>query len=137
MNDRRDGVAAGAAAPPVMRSTTIDAAIAALGPGSLTEAGLTAHVAPLFSRARAESPGTIYLANHSLGRPLYVSLSRKDFVGAVLAGSWEGRLEAPQRGPGTIAAAALAAAAGAQVHRLHDISALDAVRTAARIAASA
>ncbi len=27
-----------------------------------------------------------------LGLPLYVSLSRKDFIGAVLAGSWEGRL---------------------------------------------
>lgn len=71
---------------------------------------------------------------HSLGRPLYASLSRKDFVGAVLAGSWEGRAGAAARGSGTIAAAALAAAAGAQVHRLHDISALDAVRVAARIA---
>jgi dihydropteroate synthase len=73
---------------------------------------------------------------HGLGRPLYVSLSRKDFIGAVLAGSWEGRLGAAERGNGTIAAAVLAAAAGAQVHRLHDISALDAVRVAARIAAA-
>jgi dihydropteroate synthase len=73
---------------------------------------------------------------HSLGRPLYVSLSRKDFVGAVLARSWDDRLGAGERGSGTIAAAALAAAAGAQVHRLHDISALDAVRVAARVAAS-
>ena len=73
---------------------------------------------------------------HSLGRPLYVSLSRKDFVGAVLAGSWEGRLGASERGAGTIAAAALAANAGAQVHRLHDGAALDAVRVAGRIAAS-
>lgn len=88
MNDRRDGVAAGAAAPPVMRSTTIDAAIAALGPGSLTEAGLTAHVAPLFSRARAESPGTIYLANHSLGRPLDAT---EDDVREGLA-AWYGRM---------------------------------------------
>jgi hypothetical protein len=62
-----------------------------------------------------------------------VSLSRKDFVGAVLAGSWEGRLGASERGSGTIAAAALAAAAGAQVHRLNYISPLDAVRVAARI----
>ncbi len=74
---------------------------------------------------------------HSLGRPLYVSLSRKDFVGAVLAGSWEDRVGAAGRGAGTIAAASLAAAAGAQIHRLHDISALDAVRVAARIAAAA
>jgi dihydropteroate synthase len=65
-----------------------------------------------------------------------VSLSRKDFVGAVLAGSWEERAGASDRGAGTVAAASLAAAAGAQVHRLHDISALDAVRVAARIAAA-
>ena len=73
---------------------------------------------------------------HALGRPLYLSLSRKDFIGALLAGSWEGRLPADARGNGTIAAAALGAAKGAQVHRLHDIEALDAVRMAARIAAA-
>lgn len=72
---------------------------------------------------------------HSLGRPLYVSLSRKDFLGAVLARSWAGRLDADRRGNGTLAAAALAAAAGAQIHRLHDPAALDAVAVAARIAA--
>ena len=71
---------------------------------------------------------------HALGRPLYVSLSRKDFVGAILAGSWEDRLGASDRGAGTLAAASLAAAAGAQVHRLHDHEALDAVRVAAAIA---
>ncbi|GIK76402.1 MAG: dihydropteroate synthase [Actinomycetes bacterium] len=70
---------------------------------------------------------------HALGRPLYLSLSRKDFIGALLAGSWEGRLPAEQRGHGTIAAAALAAAKGAQVHRLHDVEALDAIRVAARL----
>jgi dihydropteroate synthase len=69
-----------------------------------------------------------------LGRPLYVSLSRKDFIGALLAGSWERRLPAGERGNGTIAAAALAAAAGAEVHRLHDVEALDAIRVAGRIA---
>lgn len=73
---------------------------------------------------------------HALGRPLYVSLSRKDFLGAVLAGSWEGRTGAGERGAATIAAAALAAASGAQVHRLHDPAALDAVRVAGRIAAA-
>jgi dihydropteroate synthase len=73
---------------------------------------------------------------HVLGRPLYASLSRKDFVGALLAGSWEGRRPASARGAGTIAAASLAAAKGAQIHRLHDPEALDAVRTAARIAAA-
>jgi dihydropteroate synthase len=71
---------------------------------------------------------------HTLGRPLYVSLSRKDFIGAVLTGTWEERAGASDRGAGTVAAATLAAAAGAQLHRLHDISALDAVRVAARIA---
>lgn len=70
---------------------------------------------------------------HGLGRPLYVSLSRKDFIGALLAGSWEDRLAAEERGAGTIAAAALAAAKGAQIHRLHDVEALDAIRLAARI----
>ena len=43
-----------------------------------------------------------------LGLPLYVSLSRKDFIGAVLAGSWEDRLPASEREWGTVAAVALA-----------------------------
>lgn len=73
---------------------------------------------------------------HSLGRPLYVSLSRKDFIGAVLAGSWEERLAASERCAGTIAAASLAAAAGAQIFRLHDAAALDAVRVAAQVSAT-
>jgi dihydropteroate synthase len=71
---------------------------------------------------------------HSLGRPLYVSLSRKDFLGALLSGSWESRAPAAEREWATAAAATLAAAAGAQIHRLHDPSALQAVRVAARIA---
>lgn len=70
---------------------------------------------------------------HALGRPLYVSLSRKDFIGAILAGSWEHRLGPAERGNGTLAAAAIAAAKGAQIHRLHDREALDAVRVAARV----
>jgi dihydropteroate synthase len=70
---------------------------------------------------------------HALGRPLYVSLSRKDFIGAVLAGSWEDRLPAAQREWGTAAAVALAVAAGAQVLRIHDRSALQAMRVAAAI----
>ena len=68
-----------------------------------------------------------------LGRPLYVSLSRKDFIGAVLAGSWEERLPAERREAGTIAAVTLAVEAGAQILRLHDRSALQAVRVAGRI----
>jgi dihydropteroate synthase len=69
----------------------------------------------------------------ALGRPLYVSLSRKDFIGAVLAGSWERRAPADEREWGTAAAAALAVSAGAEILRLHDPSALQAVRIAGRI----
>jgi len=36
-----------------MSSSTIDAAVAALGPGRLTEESLSVHVAPLFSRSLA------------------------------------------------------------------------------------
>jgi dihydropteroate synthase len=68
-----------------------------------------------------------------LERPLYVSLSRKDFLGAVLAGSWEGRLEPSQREWATAAAASLAVVSGAAILRLHDRSALQAVRVAAAV----
>ena len=68
-----------------------------------------------------------------VGLPLYLSLSRKDFVGAVLAGSWEGRLPAGEREWGTVAAVALAVRAGADVLRIHDRSSLQAVRVAGRI----
>jgi dihydropteroate synthase len=69
----------------------------------------------------------------SLGLPLYVSLSRKDFIGAVLAGSWEERLPAGEREWGTVAAAALAVREGADILRIHDRSTLQAVRVAGRI----
>lgn len=71
----------------------------------------------------------------ALGCPLYVSLSRKDFLGAVLAGSWESRAPAAEREWATAAAAALAVAAGAEILRLHDASALQAVRVAGRVGA--
>jgi kynureninase len=51
----------------------IGAAVAALGPGELTEAALAQHVAPLFGRVLAAGAGQAYLANHSLGRPLDVT----------------------------------------------------------------
>jgi dihydropteroate synthase len=69
----------------------------------------------------------------ALGLPLYVSLSRKDFIGAVLAGSWEGRLPAGEREWGTVAAVALAVRGGADVLRIHDRSALQAMRVAGAI----
>ncbi len=73
----------------------------------------------------------------SLGLALYVSLSRKDFIGALLAGSWEGRLPASEREWGTVAAVALAVRGGADVLRIHDRSSLQAVRVAGRIARAA
>jgi dihydropteroate synthase len=69
----------------------------------------------------------------ALGLPLYVSLSRKDFIGAVVAGSWEKRLPASEREWGTVAASALAVREGADVLRIHDRSSLQAMRVAAEI----
>ncbi|HWO83813.1 MAG TPA: dihydropteroate synthase [Solirubrobacterales bacterium] len=69
----------------------------------------------------------------ALGLPLYVSLSRKDFIGAVLAGSWEDRLPAREREWGTVAAVTLAVREGADVLRIHDRSSLQAMRVAAEI----
>jgi dihydropteroate synthase len=68
-----------------------------------------------------------------LGRPLYVSLSRKDFLGAVLTGSWDRRAAGGEREWATAAAVTLAVTAGADVLRLHDPSALQAMRIAAAI----
>ena len=72
-----------------------------------------------------------------LGLPLYVSLSRKDFIGAVLAGSWEERLPPAEREWGTVAAVSLAVRAGADILRIHDRSSLQAVRVAGRIRGTA
>jgi dihydropteroate synthase len=72
-----------------------------------------------------------------LGLPLYVSLSRKDFIGAVLAGSWEERLPPAEREWGTVAAVSLAVRAGADILRIHDRSSLQAVRLAGRIRGTA
>ncbi|HVO54049.1 MAG TPA: dihydropteroate synthase [Solirubrobacterales bacterium] len=68
-----------------------------------------------------------------LGLALYVSLSRKDFIGAVLAGSWEERWPAREREWGTVAATALAVREGADILRLHDRSSLQGMRVAAEI----
>ena len=69
----------------------------------------------------------------ALGLPLYVSLSRKDFIGAILAGSWEERLPAADREWGTVAAVTLAVREGADILRIHDRSSLQAMRVAAEI----
>ena len=70
----------------------------------------------------------------ALGRPVFAALSRKDFLGALLARSWEGRRPAAERGAATLAATALATAGGADLLRLHDPESLDAMRVAAAIA---
>jgi kynureninase len=54
----------------VKASRSIESAVAALGTSAFGEGALRTHVAPLFSRALAAAPGRVYLANHSLGRPL-------------------------------------------------------------------
>ncbi len=56
-------------------SNPIEAALVALGNGALTEAGVAAHVAPLFSCVLARRAKAIDLANHSLGRPLDATAS--------------------------------------------------------------
>jgi kynureninase len=58
------------AALPSQHTNRVEAAVAALGSGPLTEAALQRHVAPLFTRVRAAFRDRVYLANHSLGRPL-------------------------------------------------------------------
>lgn len=69
----------------------------------------------------------------ALGLPLYVSLSRKDFIGAVLAGSWEERWPAGEREWGTVAAVTLAVREGADILRIHDRSSLQAMRLAGEV----
>lgn len=63
----------------------IEDSVARLGSSALTEAALVEHVHPLFSRvlARNERTDEIYLANHSLGRPL-------DLVADVIQGALDG-----------------------------------------------
>ena len=50
------------------RPNKIEQAVAALSEGPLQEAAIQRHIAPLFSRVLLSD--RIYLANHSLGRPL-------------------------------------------------------------------
>ena len=75
----------------------IEAAVAALGSAPLDEETIARHVAPLFSRVIDRWRGRIYLANHSLGRPLDAAA---DDVGEGLAAwyadlgdAWDGWFE--------------------------------------------
>src|SRR5882724_4597168 len=64
----------------------MDEAVARLGPGALTEESVQRHIAPMFSRVLAAD--RIYLANHSLGRPL--DAMTEDVREAILL--WETKL---------------------------------------------
>jgi len=66
----------------------IAAVAAAMGPGPLTEEGIARHIAPLFSRVLAGPDRPIYLANHSLGRPLDATAA--DLAEAIAL--WQSRL---------------------------------------------
>ncbi len=63
-------------------------AIAALGPGNLTEGGIRQHIAPLFSRVLGANRNSAYFANHSLGRPL--DATADDLAQAI--GLWQSKL---------------------------------------------
>lgn len=52
------------------KTDVVKDSIAALGTGALTEASIIRHIHPLFSKVLKRSANGIYLANHSLGRPL-------------------------------------------------------------------
>ena len=68
-------------------------------------------------------------ALRALGRPLYVGVSRKSFIGAVAGGA-----DPAERLPGSLAATAAAVLGGAHVIRAHDVAAtVQAVRVAQAI----
>ena len=75
----------------------ICAAVDALGGGPLTEEKLQRHIAPLFSRHKLAYGERIYLANHSLGRPLDATEDDlREGVGlwyAELGGAWDRWME--------------------------------------------
>src|SRR4051794_647394 len=81
-------------------NVAIEAALQGLGSDPLDEASIYRDVAPLFSRVLARAGGEIYLANHSLGRPLDVT--EQDVGEAVMlwqtrmAGAWDPWLDEMQ-----------------------------------------
>jgi kynureninase len=79
-------------------SASIEQAVAAMGGGPLREDAIQEHIAPLFSRVLASD--RVYLANHSLGRPL--DAMAEDIAEAAslwysrLDGAWDGWLAEQQ-----------------------------------------
>ena len=69
----------------------------------------------------------------ALGLALYVSLSRKDFIGAVLAGQLGGAAAGGRARVGDGRGGGAGGARGADILRIHDRSSLQAVRVAGRI----
>lgn len=69
-------------------AVTIESAVAALGPGPLEAGAIARYVAPLFSRVLSRNAHEIYLANHSLGRPL--DATADDVLEAVTL--WQSRM---------------------------------------------
>src|SRR5664279_977137 len=71
----------------------IHSVVDALGPDPLTEEAIGRHVVPLFSRVRAAFSDQVYLANHSLGRPLDATDDdvREGLAGwyASMGGAWD------------------------------------------------
>lgn len=91
------------------------AVAAALGPPPWADDAVRAHVAPLFSRHRAAYRDRVYLANHSLGRPLDATAhDLREGLDAWIAGlgdAWDA-WEAENRAYRARAAAILGAARG-------------------------
>ncbi len=75
---------------------------------------------PDFSKTPAQTVEVLRALErlHSLGRPLLLAVSRKDFIGALT-----GRAPRERLG-GTLAAVAQGVAAGAHVLRVHDVAAV-------------
>ena len=73
---------------------------------------------PDFAKTPAQTVAVLrrLSALRSLGRPILLAASRKDFIGAIT-----GRA-APDRDPGTLAALAFGIDAGAAILRLHDVA---------------
>ncbi len=86
---------------PTSTITPITSAATRLGSAPLNEASLREHIWPLFSRVLKHGPREIYLANHSLGRPLDQTAhdvqEALDIWYASLDGAWDAWLAEIQR----------------------------------------